>query len=125
MKAVLGIGVISPFESLAGIAIPVILLFWLYTLRVLGAGDIKLFCAIGSFVGVEIWKIICLSMIFGAVWGFVMVVRRIYRCAKAGNGMGILTEKLTKICFSVPIALGLLVYIFREVLSGGIQAWNM
>ena len=38
-------------SSAAGILVPFILLFWLFLLRMLGAGDIKLFCAIGSIMG--------------------------------------------------------------------------
>lgn len=37
--------------GLAGIAAPVVCLGIFFTLRLLGAGDIKLFCVIGSFIG--------------------------------------------------------------------------
>lgn len=53
---------------LSGISIPVVFLFWLFLFRMLGAGDIKLFSAIGGFLGpAAILKCICLSFIFGAI----------------------------------------------------------
>jgi Flp pilus assembly protein protease CpaA len=116
---------ISPVQSLAGIVIPVVLLWVLFVFRILGAGDIKLFCAIGSFAGIDIWKIICLSMIFGAAAGAVAVVRRLLRCLKSGGFIGFLDEGFSKICFSVPIAMGLLTFVIKEVFGAGIQTWNM
>lgn len=41
----------SYLSGLLGILLPVISLFWLFLFHMLGAGDIKLFCLIGSFVG--------------------------------------------------------------------------
>lgn len=40
-------------QSLLGIVIPIVLLFIIYVLRMLGAGDVKLFSAIGSIMGVR------------------------------------------------------------------------
>ncbi len=43
---------LSPFiDFLLSIAVPFFLLFPIYCLRMLGAGDIKLFCAIGAIMG--------------------------------------------------------------------------
>jgi Flp pilus assembly protein protease CpaA len=125
--AVLGIGETTLLQSIIGIVLPVVILFALYALRILGAGDIKLFSVIGAFTGFSVWKIICLSMIFGAFAGAVMVIRRVVRYIRAdGDRLApVLAGGLTKICFSVPIALGLIVYILEEVISGGVQAWNM
>ena len=39
--------------ALMGIAMPIILLILLYILRMLGAGDIKLFAAVGAIMGVN------------------------------------------------------------------------
>lgn len=51
-----------------GMSIPLLCLFWLFLFRMLGAGDIKLFSAIGGFLGpAAILKCICLSFIFGAI----------------------------------------------------------
>lgn len=40
-------------DSLLGIIVPFLLLFIFFVFRMLGAGDIKLFCAIGSIMGVN------------------------------------------------------------------------
>lgn len=119
-SAVLGTGTVSLIQSAAGILLPLVSLFVLYALRILGAGDIKLLSVIGAFTGFDVWKIICLSMIFGGFAGVVMVVRRLSRCVKAeGNKLAVfLSGGLTRISFSVPIAMGLAVYIFEEVFSG-------
>lgn len=39
-------------SSFLGMALPLPLLFWLYPARMLGAGDIKLFCAAGAVMGI-------------------------------------------------------------------------
>ncbi|MCX7843507.1 MAG: A24 family peptidase [Clostridia bacterium] len=40
-------------DSVFGVLTPAVLLFVLYGLRMLGAGDIKLFCAIGAIMGLS------------------------------------------------------------------------
>ncbi len=40
-------------KSTLGALLPVLLLFILFALRMLGAGDIKLFCAVGAIMGAE------------------------------------------------------------------------
>ncbi len=40
-------------KSLLGAILPVLLLFVLFALRMLGAGDIKLFCVVGAVMGAE------------------------------------------------------------------------
>jgi prepilin peptidase CpaA len=39
-------------SALLGILLPLLTLFWLYSARMLGAGDIKLFCAVGAVMGI-------------------------------------------------------------------------
>lgn len=52
----------------SGTLIPILCLFWLFLFRMLGAGDIKLFSALGGFLGpAAILKCIGLSFIFGAI----------------------------------------------------------
>lgn len=46
-------GILGLKDSLLGIIIPFLLLFIFFVFRMLGAGDIKLFCAIGSIMGVS------------------------------------------------------------------------
>jgi len=46
-------GVRGLLDSLLGIIVPFLLLIVLYALRMLGAGDVKLFSAIGAVLGLE------------------------------------------------------------------------
>jgi prepilin peptidase CpaA len=118
--ALTGVSGITPLQSLLGVILPFAGLWFLYVFHVLGAGDIKLFCALGAFTGPDIWKIICMSMVFGALAGAAAVVHRVYRSFKTGDRRAFFTQGLTRICFSVPITLGLLVYVFEEVFGGGV-----
>ena len=64
-------------NSFFGIIIPFILLFVFYALRMLGAGDIKLFCALGAIFG---WKyiivIIAYSFIAGGIIAIALMAKR-------------------------------------------------
>ena len=58
------------FSGFAGILTPFLLLFWLNFFQMLGAGDIKLFCALGAFLGPgKILELLGLAFIFGAIYG--------------------------------------------------------
>ena len=59
------------FAGLLGLAAPFVVLFPLYILKMLGAGDIKLFCSIGFLVGV---KDVLYSIIYSYLFGFVIAV---------------------------------------------------
>lgn len=62
-------------DILAGIMIPILFLFLLYQLRMLGAGDIKLFAVIGGAAGLEILKIMLYSFLAG---GILAVIHMLY-----------------------------------------------
>lgn len=65
------------FLSVIQIIFPVILLFLLFLMRALGAGDIKLFSVIGS-----IWnlKILCYCIIFSFLTGaFISLIKLLYQ----------------------------------------------
>ena len=47
-----------------GMLIGVATLYGLFWIRVLGAGDVKLFCAIGAFMGKEVWNVLLYTCIF-------------------------------------------------------------
>lgn len=51
--SILSNGILGIRDSLLGIIVPFLLLFIFFVFRMLGAGDIKLFCAIGSIMGVS------------------------------------------------------------------------
>ncbi|NMB33492.1 MAG: prepilin peptidase [Clostridium sp.] len=59
-------GVQGFLDSLLGIVIPFVLLIILYALRMLGAGDIKLFSAVGAVMG---WQAIIWIMIYSFLAG--------------------------------------------------------
>lgn len=64
----MGHGMRGILSFLIGTVLPILLLFWLFHFRMFGAGDIKLFSALGGFLGpAAILKCICLSLIFGAI----------------------------------------------------------
>lgn len=61
-----GIGIIVPFG----------ILFLCYFIHVIGAGDIKLFSVIGSFLGVnQLVRIMILAFIIGAVMSLIQLIR--------------------------------------------------
>ncbi|HOM01727.1 MAG TPA: prepilin peptidase [Acetivibrio sp.] len=68
-------GISGLIKSLLGIAVPFLLLFVLYALRMLGAGDIKLFSAIGAVLGFKaaLW-IMAYSFLAGGVIALIIVI---------------------------------------------------
>lgn len=64
------------FASAAGIGLPIAVLFLLHQLRMLGAGDIKLFSVIGGFTGGAVWVIILYSFIAGGILATIQMLNR-------------------------------------------------
>ncbi|HHX17248.1 MAG TPA: prepilin peptidase [Clostridium sp.] len=64
-------------DSIFGTIVPFITLFLLYALRFLGAGDVKLFSAIGAIMGME-FGIYCMahSFLFGAFLALLIMIKR-------------------------------------------------
>lgn len=63
--------------SLLGLATPIFVLFILYVLRMLGAGDIKLFAAIGSIMGLQfVTSSMIYSFISGGAIGVIVILSR-------------------------------------------------
>ncbi len=55
-------------EYILGILLPMGVLGWMFIFRMLGPGDIKLFCAIGGVIGSgNIWRCMGFSFLTGAV----------------------------------------------------------
>lgn len=94
---------------IVNISIPVILLYLLFYLRALGAGDIKLFSMIGAFITTEqLFHIMIMAFVTGAVMGVVkLVYRRIFT--------GYIPGKLTQIHFSPAILSSYIIFIWRCV----------
>ena len=65
------------FQSVLGTFLPALALAILYALKMLGAGDIKLFCAIGAIMGSKfaLWSI-AFSFIAGGIIGAIIMVFR-------------------------------------------------
>ncbi|MDQ2085702.1 prepilin peptidase [Herbivorax sp. ANBcel31] len=64
-------------DSLLGIIVPFIILFLFYALRFLGAGDVKLFSAIGAVMGLR-FIIYCMaySFLFGGFLALIIMIKR-------------------------------------------------
>ena len=75
-------GIDGLVSSLIGFVLPLILLSVMYVLRMLGAGDIKLFAVIGSIMGYKfiLWTL-TLSFISGGIIAFIIVIIK-------GNAVG-------------------------------------
>ena len=63
-------------DSASGAAIPFILLFGLFALKMLGAGDVKLFCATGALMGLNF---VLLSLTFSFLSGGLIAAAIIIR----------------------------------------------
>lgn len=68
-------GVHGILEGLIGGIIPIILLFVLFFIKAMGGGDIKLFSAIGCFIGKSIGFILLYSFIFGGILSIIYLIR--------------------------------------------------
>lgn len=100
------------FSALVGVIILLAAGILCWKLKVFRAGDAKLLCVTGAFFG---WKmginILLLSVIYGAVLGLPLVIRRLLKKEKG----------LTKFPFSIAIALaGIVGVVFGYVWEWGI-----
>lgn len=99
---------------ISGIKMAVIMvavLFLLFVVKGLGAGDIKLIGAIGMFFPDMIIRITMVSFILAGIWSIARMLIRILRKKEA-------VVKGDTIHFSIPIALGTAVVICMELMPG-------
>lgn len=76
LSLILG-GVSGLLTSLAAAVIPALLLIALFALRMLGAGDIKLFCSIGAIMGIQfILYAMAYSFVAGGVLAIAIMILR-------------------------------------------------
>ncbi|MDF2523332.1 MAG: Flp pilus assembly protein protease CpaA [Clostridiales bacterium] len=68
-------GVNGVFRSMEATLLPIVLLIILYALRMLGAGDIKLFSAIGAIMGINF---ILYTIAYAFLWGGLISLVIIY-----------------------------------------------
>ncbi|MCM1083492.1 MAG: A24 family peptidase [Clostridium sp.] len=85
-------------KSILWSVITIVALFVLYVSGVLGAGDIKLYAALSTFVHMKIIYIIAMSFVAAALYGVLLVLKR---------GGGVLRER-TRIHMSLPVFVGVL-----------------
>lgn len=120
-------GVMGIFMVLNNIFFPVIILYLLFLMHALGAGDIKLFSVIGSFLNFKgLCSCIYLAFLIGAVFSLVRLlhdrnlIQKIQDCIQYTIG-AIQSRQITRyrenrsrqdvICFSIPILFGYLFYL--------------
>lgn len=125
-------GVMGIFLSLRNIFFPVIIFYLLFLMHALGAGDIKLFSVIGSFLNFKgLCSCIYLAFLFGAVFSLARLlsdrnlIRKTQEFLQYIQGT-IRTKQITRyrenrsrqdvICFSVPILSGYLCYLLGVML---------
>lgn len=66
----------STIDSIIGMIVPILILIPLFILRMLGAGDIKLFCVIGLFLGPNaVIKTMIVSFIVGSIFAIIKIIR--------------------------------------------------
>ena len=109
-----------------GILVPFFLLLPLFYFRMLGAGDIKLFCVLGSVLGYEtIVKIMVCSFFLGALLSLAFLIscgnlkerclyffHYLYRYGKTRNPVPYIKRgrRAENFHFTVPILLGVMLY---------------
>ena len=95
------------FVYIVNISIPVILLFPLFCLRALGAGDIKLFSMVGAFITREqLLEVVWMAFLIAAICGVIKILHH-YVIERRYRGM------FTKIHFSPFIAIAYLISSWR------------
>ena len=87
-------------------------LYGLFWIRVLGAGDVKLFCAIGAFMGKEVWNVLLYTCIFAKLAVILAKRRKMPFLSEAERTEGV------RMHMSVPILLGYIAYVTGGVSIG-------
>lgn len=100
-------GIGGLWHSLLGIIIPFVMLFPLFVFGLLGAGDIKLLSAIGSFLSKKIIVVIVLCFCVAAVFGVVIILKKIL----TKQHSDLLNPQFTKIHMTIPIGFGTIAYL--------------
>lgn len=112
-------------NSVLGMGIPFLGLMLLFKLGAIGAGDIKLFMAIGSFLGMQVIPVIVYSFLFCALYGVLIVVAEALRMWRKGDGINVLQHfvsgfrRNTRVAFSIFIGLGFVAYVIKTMGGGG------
>ncbi len=127
--SVSGHSIMAP-ELLTGMLLPILFPGLLFPLGMIGAGDVKLFCMIGAYLGAEeVLKVIFLSFAFGAVESVAIILAcrengvpftgfhrlRAYAAGRRdhqqGTGYINLSQRESRICFTPAVFAGLMLYL--------------
>lgn len=116
-------------DRLLGVLLPGLLLFPIFSLGVLGGGDVKLFCVLGIFIGAKgILSCMLYSLVPAAVYAIVVMVcsgsffRRMksfyvymHRLILGKEWLPYENEcsRGSTLCVSVPILIGVWMYLYR------------
>lgn len=64
-------------QVIKDLSIPVIVLYLLFLIRVIGAGDVKLLSLISGFMGIWFFfKVVLISFVIGAVWSLILLIQK-------------------------------------------------
>lgn len=125
--------------SILGFIIPIVIFFLLFALRMIGAGDIKLYATIGAIMGLEfVLYSILYSLIIGAIGSLLIMIKRrilitrlkcfvkyIYNIVVTGKIDSYYNLELDGyegvIHFTYFIALGVLIYLIKIYFLNDIQ----
>ena len=100
--------------SISGCVIPVLVLYVLFLMRALGAGDIKLFAVAGTFVGTDVVRVMIYSFLAGGVISLFFLLKEFL--LSITNRKGLPEEKFersvmkARVHFSVAIMCGVMCY---------------
>ena len=125
-------GIAGALIFLGGCLLPVFLLGILFYFRMIGAGDIKLFCMIGGYIGPEdCLNCMSLSILFGGIISLIIMIRNKnlgrrlsylgmyiseYTEQKKWKSYMVDVDAKARFCFSVPVMLSVISYIGNIIL---------
>ncbi len=109
-------------RSLIGVIIPFLALVLLFAIHVLGAGDIKLFMALGAFSGMNIIWLLMYSFIICGIYGLVLMCGRLIRYFNSKDTHESLLDSLTRgrLYTKVPFSIFILGAFLWYLMKGGI-----
>lgn len=108
-------------SGIAGCMIPVAVLFVLFLIRALGAGDIKLLAVAGTFVGSDVLRVMAYSFLAGGVISLIYLLKEFFLSItsrkKISNNRFYVELRRTKLHFSETILLGVLCYVLETAIG--------